>query len=122
MTTTLVPPPIVDDATRRQFLALIGAGGLLTACGGDSNPEQAGPATRLLEPPARKALRAANRRGRAQCRRESSAPVGDNTAQLRDPPPVERQRHTPGQPEIDALREVGQHSTHGPFRHVELGS
>lgn len=37
------PSPEIDDATRRQFLALLAAGGLLTACSDDDDPIEASP-------------------------------------------------------------------------------
>lgn len=49
MTITLDPPtpvvPPVDDATRREFLTIIGAAGLIAACGDDARDgERAGSA------------------------------------------------------------------------------
>lgn len=45
----LLAPP-VDDATRRQFIALLGAAGLLTACGSDTTPPDVpGAATRSVD-------------------------------------------------------------------------
>lgn len=44
-------PPIVDDATRRQFLAILGAAGLLGACSGGSTPVAPGPSTRTVTHP-----------------------------------------------------------------------
>lgn len=46
-----VLPPIVDDVTRRQFVAMLGAAGLLAACGDDSDGEReaaTGPAVRTV--------------------------------------------------------------------------
>lgn len=42
------PAVIVDDATRRQFLTLLGAAGLLTACSTGAPPPPAGPTTRTV--------------------------------------------------------------------------
>jgi iron complex transport system substrate-binding protein len=54
MTTTLAPPPDLDitaDATRRQFLAMLGAVGLLAACGDvdERGSDDAAPTTRTVE-------------------------------------------------------------------------
>lgn len=43
---SLLAPPVVDDATCRQFLAALAAAGLLSACGEGSSPSAAPPATR----------------------------------------------------------------------------
>lgn len=45
MPTPLLVPPTCE-ATRREFLAVLAAAGLLTACGTDAAPGPAGPATR----------------------------------------------------------------------------
>lgn len=55
MTTDLLTPPIVDDATRREVLAgglALGLGFGLSACGRDNEPA-AGPTTRTIETPLR---------------------------------------------------------------------
>ncbi len=43
---TLLAPPVVDDATRRQFIALLGSAGLLTACGSSTATAPGTPTTR----------------------------------------------------------------------------
>jgi iron complex transport system substrate-binding protein len=40
---TLLAPPVVDDATRRRFLGMIAAAGLLTACAADPGTAPADP-------------------------------------------------------------------------------
>lgn len=49
MTTESLYQPVIDDATRREFIALLGAAGLLTACGSDLETRTA--ATRTIETP-----------------------------------------------------------------------
>lgn len=51
---TLLPPAIVDDATRREFLAGLAAAGLLAACGdggSDAQTTPPGPSRRTIEHP-----------------------------------------------------------------------
>lgn len=43
MAPTLLVPPAVDDATRRRFLGMMAAAGLLTACSGDPAPAPTDP-------------------------------------------------------------------------------
>lgn len=44
MSTALIERPVVENATRRQLLAAVGATGLLAACGRPSAPVGAAPA------------------------------------------------------------------------------
>lgn len=49
MSPTLLTPPVVDDATRRQFLTGLTVAGLLAGCGSDPAPaEPAAPSTRTI--------------------------------------------------------------------------
>lgn len=48
MPTQLLPPPVTDDATRRRFLQLIGAAGLLTGCASATPDTGASPGTRTV--------------------------------------------------------------------------
>src|SRR5688500_2517166 len=47
----IVLDPVVTDATRREFLALVGAAGLLSACSTGPANGPAAPATRTVQHP-----------------------------------------------------------------------
>ncbi|OZM79685.1 ABC transporter substrate-binding protein [Pseudonocardia sp. MH-G8] len=51
MSPTVLARPLVTDATRREFLALLGAAGLLTACSSGPADGPAAPATRTVTHP-----------------------------------------------------------------------